>query len=136
MKAASSSPEPTARRRSPPASARPWPPIAGTEATQLGPDRAKGYGLTDDEIGPVNAVFAELHKRWAERVRAIYIDVVGEAGADSTLSAQAMEQEIEDKSPGDERSAIQARIAQERAGLVAPPADWSPASPVERPVRS
>lgn len=112
------------------------PPITGTEATELGPERAKAYGLTDDEIGPVNTVFADLHKRWAERIRAIYVDVVGEAGADSTLSAQAMMQEIEDKSPGDERSAIQARIAQERAGLVAPPADWSHASPIERLMRS
>lgn len=111
------------------------PPITGTEATQLGPERAQAYGLTPDEIDPVNAVYADLHKRWADRIRAIYGDVVGE-GADSTLSAQAMMQEIEDKSPSGEQQAIQARIAQERAGLAVPPADWSHASPIERLMRS
>jgi hypothetical protein len=46
------------------------------------------------------------------------------------------DQEIEDKSPPGERAAVQQRIAQERAGLVRPPADWSHASPIERMLRS
>src|SRR5262245_41578819 len=112
------------------------PPITDSEPFNITAERGAEYGLTDAERDVRNQVIAELHQSWFERIRAIYVDVGGEAGATDGLSAQAMMTEIEDKSPRDERRAIQARIAQERAGLVPAPADWSHASPIERMMRS
>jgi ferric-dicitrate binding protein FerR (iron transport regulator) len=111
------------------------PPISSSTPFKVTPAEAAEYGIADTDIDPINSVLAELHRQWTDRIRAIYLDVVGEGG-DTSMSAQAMMQEIEDKSPPGERAAVQQRIAQERAGLVPPPADWSRASPIERMMRS
>ena len=47
-----------------------------------------------------------------------------------------MRGEIEEKSPPGEHNAILQRLAQERAGLIAPPADLSKTSPLERLMRA
>jgi hypothetical protein len=112
------------------------PPISDSGPFVIPAAEAAEHGIAANEVAPLNQVFAELQRKWAEQIRAIYVDVVGEGNAEAGLSAQAMMQEIEDKSPPGERAALQLRLAQERAGQATPPADWSHASPIERLVRS
>jgi hypothetical protein len=112
------------------------PPVLRSEPFQLGPKEAEELGVSSAEIAPINAALVEIHRTWVEKIRAIYIEATGDAAAADALSPQAMAQEIEDKSPQAERAAIQARIAQERAGLVPAPTDWSKASPIERYYRA
>jgi hypothetical protein len=110
------------------------PPVMGGAPSPLNADEGGDYGLTPAELAEVDAVMAAMHRSWNDRVRAIYLEATGDAPAEG-MSAQAMWQEISDKSDPRERQALSARIANERAGLVQPPADWSHASPYERMFR-
>jgi hypothetical protein len=93
-------------------------------------------GIAADDLGDYNAALTEVQKQWKELTRSLYIEITGDTvGADS-LSNEAMRREIEDKSPRGEINAIYQRISQERAGLVAPPADLSRASQLERLTRA
>jgi ferric-dicitrate binding protein FerR (iron transport regulator) len=111
------------------------PPFMRTEPFQFpGGERAE-YGLSESERTAVNRVLGELHQAWVARLRGLYVEVTGDTSHVDTLSPQAMAQEIQDKSPEDEEGRVRARISQERAGLLPPPADFSAAPPIERYLR-
>jgi hypothetical protein len=111
------------------------PPVMESEPFQVTPEQAEEIGAQPGELASINQVLADLHAKWLERIRPIYVELTGNAQHADDLSADAMAREIEDKSPRGDAQAIRTRIAQERAGLVAPPADWSKASPLERYLR-
>lgn len=98
------------------------------------PDKARGIAAS--EIGDYNAALTEVQKRWKDLTRSLYIETTGDTVGADTLSNEAMRREIEDKSPRGEHNLILQRISQERAGLVAPPADLSKASTLERLTRA
>jgi hypothetical protein len=111
------------------------PPVMGTEPMTIGPRAAEKMGLSGEETAAFNRVMASIHAYYVAELRKLYVEVVGDASRADDLSPDAMWSELRDKSaPGDEERANQ-RIAQERAGLAAPPADLSQLSAVERGLR-
>ncbi|MBK9030242.1 MAG: hypothetical protein IPL61_02690 [Myxococcales bacterium] len=112
------------------------PPVSSPRAMELSPEVIKDLGLGDADVIAANAVFVRLRADWATRVRGWYIEATGDAAGADALSADAMGRELQDKAIPGEPAAVQRRLAQERAGLVAPPADLSKASPFERYFRA
>jgi hypothetical protein len=98
------------------------------------PDRNRD--ITASEIGDFNAAVTEVQERWKDLIRSLYVETTGDTVGADTLSSEAMRREIEDKSPRGEHNLILQRISQERAGLVAPPADPSKTSALERLMRA
>ena len=111
------------------------PPILRPETLEWGPRMAEEAGLSGEELAAVNRALAELQRQVVAELRALYIEITGEAARADELSAQAMASELRDKSPEGEEGRINQRIAQERAGLVPPPAPGAALSPLERFVR-
>jgi len=93
-------------------------------------------GIEPSEIPSVNAALGEVYQQWKALVRALYIEATGDVSGADNLSLDALRGEIQEKSPLGEHNLILQRIAQERAGLIAPPADLSKASPHERVMRA
>jgi hypothetical protein len=111
------------------------PPVMGTEPMTIGPRAAEEMGLSSEETAAFNRVMASVHAFYVAELRKLYVEVMGDASRADDLSPEAMWSELRDKSPpGDEERANQ-RIAQERAGLAAPPADLSQVSAIERGMR-
>jgi len=108
------------------------PQIMESEPPNISPRAAEKFGLTPEELPRVNAALAALHTAWMTKVRALYAEATGDTTGADSLSVEAMAQEITDKSPPGETDALRRRMAEERAGLVAPPADLSKTTPVER----
>jgi hypothetical protein len=71
-----------------------------------------------------------------KRVRAWYVEATGDTAGADNLSPHAMGQELQEKAAPGEMGALQKRIAEERAGLIAPPSDLSKASAYERYYRA
>jgi hypothetical protein len=111
------------------------PPIDQSTPFQLSARDAESYGVAPEEIDRVNTVLREIHESWRVRLVALYIEATGDTERADSMSPSALAREIEDKAAPGEREEIQARLAQERAGLVAPPTDLTRASPLERYLR-
>ncbi len=80
------------------------------------------YGVTAAEIPDFNAAMREVHTKWLALVRAAYLEITGDAAGTSVLSPTAMIAEMNIKGGKNEVNDLRARIANERAGLVAAPA--------------
>jgi hypothetical protein len=93
-------------------------------------------GIQASEVDGYNAAMGDMAKQWKDLVRGLYVETTGDAAGADTLSVEAMRREIEDKSPRGEAELLRQRLAQERAGLAAPPADPSKTSPFERLLRA
>ena len=102
----------------------------------LSPDQKNDRGIEPAEVPAVNAALGELHQQWKQLVRALYLEATGDTTGGDTLSIDAMRRELQDKSPPNEHNLLLQRIARERAGQIAPPADLSKASPYERMMRA
>jgi len=112
------------------------PPVMRGQPLQISPDMAKSAGLTDAEVAVANQVFVDLTADWRRRVRGWYLEGTGDTQGADQLSAYAMGQELQDKAADGEPEGLQRRLSQERAGLVAPPADPARLSPYERYFRA
>lgn len=110
------------------------PALMTTEPYQFGPGHSSSSLLSDEQRAAANQIMAELQRDLLAQLRALYIEAVGDARADD-LSPQAMASELHDKAPVGEPNRINQRIAQERAGLAAPPTDLARLSPLERFLR-
>jgi len=104
-----------------------WSPLTGPDAER---------GIAAGEVAGYNEAITEMRKRWKDLVRSLYLETTGDTAGADTLSTEAMRHEIEDKSPPGESQAIHQRLAQERAGQAAPPADLARTSALERLVRT
>lgn len=93
-------------------------------------------GLEPSELPQVNAALLEVQQQWKTLVRSLYIEATGDTAGAETLSIDAMRGEIEEKGDRQEHNLLLQRIAQERAGLIQPPADLSKTSPLERLFRA
>lgn len=95
-------------------------------------------GIEPGELPAINAATAELQKEFKAFVKQLYIEATGDLQGAETLSLDAMRNEIEEKGAPDEHNNLLQRIAQERAGLVAPPTaeQLAKASPFERLFRA
>ncbi|HVV82050.1 MAG TPA: hypothetical protein VHE35_03180, partial [Kofleriaceae bacterium] len=113
-----------------------FPAVVRGETEKVSPDVARDVGLTDAEVAAVDQVFADLAADWAKQVRGWYVEATGDAAGADALSAQAMGQELQEKAAPHEPQQLQKRLAQERAGLVRPPASLAGTSPYERYFRA
>jgi hypothetical protein len=93
-------------------------------------------GLEPSELGPINAAVTEVQTKWKTLVKALYIEATGDVAGAETLSTDAMRREVEEKGGNNEHNVLLQRLAQERAGLIPPPADLSKTSPFERLFRA
>jgi hypothetical protein len=112
-----------------------FPPFYKADTMQWDQGQSEAAGLSDDQLAAVNRVLEQLQREVVSELRALYIEAVGERERADDLSPEALISELVGKSPADEDSRVKQRIAQERAGLVPPPADLSRASPLERFLR-
>ena len=97
--------------------------------------RAEQAGISEAERAAINRVMTEMQREFQAQLRALYIEVTGDAARADELSPQSMMSELRDKSPEGEAQRINRLIAQERAGLAQPPADLSQLSALERYMR-
>jgi ferric-dicitrate binding protein FerR (iron transport regulator) len=107
-------------------------PSTSGEPDQVDAKTANELSLSGPDVTAVNAVFAELRDSWTHHVRELYIEATGDAQGADSLSEKSMAQELQDKAPSGVPHAVQKRVAQERAGLVAAVTDVSKASAYER----
>jgi hypothetical protein len=112
------------------------PGVFESEPGALEPELGARLGLSTAEVAAVNEVIREVHGQYRDQLRALYIEVTGDSAGADALSPHALFEEIEDKSPRDEGPRARRRIARERAGLEAPPADPSRLPPLERAFRA
>ena len=108
----------------------------GPRPFELDPALRADVGLSDLDLGAANAALARLRTDWTARVRAWYVEATGDSAGADALSVESMARELQDKAAPGEPAALQRRLAEERAGLVAAPADVSKASPFERYFRA
>jgi hypothetical protein len=106
--------------------AEPYPP---------GPELSESIGLTAAERDALLKMHEEFHRWLVTELQKLYAEVTGDETGGASLSAGALGNEITEKSPDAELQALRRRIAEERAGLVAPPADLASTSPLERYTR-
>jgi hypothetical protein len=104
---------------------QPWPSLGKNER-----------GLEPNELPQVNAALAEVQAQWKALVKTLYVEATGDVAGAETLSVEAMIGEIEEKGGQNEDNLVLQKIAQERAGLIPPPADLSKLSPFERLFRA
>ncbi len=111
------------------------PPMDDMDPEMIGPDRAKRMQITEEERLALNKAFLAATEKIVGQLRALYIEVTGDAAGAETLSAHALQQEIENKSAKKDMEEAMWRISQERAGLLPPPADLAGRPAVERMLR-
>lgn len=102
----------------------------GAKADGLNPKKADRLRLSQEEVATVNQVMAEDHARILKELGALYAEVTGDT-ASGSLAPSAMFEELVDKAPKGEVQRVYARLARERAGLMAPN-DAAGRSPWER----
>ena len=90
--------------------------------------------MSDAELAAVNKVLRDIQREVLDELRALYVEATGDQERADELSAGSMFSELV-QMYREEEGQIHQRIAQERAGLAAPPADLSRASPLERFLR-
>jgi hypothetical protein len=112
-----------------------WDSIPLAIGEELGPKQAASLGITEEERVALNKVRTSLTERVVAQLRQLYVEVTGDAATAETLGADTLAREIQDKSPRRDLEEATWRISQERAGLLAPPADLASRPPVERAVR-
>ena len=100
--------------------------------SQLSPER----GVAPGEVAAYDATMTEMAKRWKDLVRSLYLETTGDTVGADALSSESMQREIEDKSPPGEHNQLLRKLARERAGLDAPPADLARTSALERLTRA
>ncbi len=110
------------------------PPFLGDGSIEWGPSRAQKFGLSDQELAAVNKVLRDMQREVLTELRALYLEATGDEQLADQLSPQAMASELVQMYL-EEEDRIHQRIAQERAGLAAPPADLSQTSALERFIR-
>jgi hypothetical protein len=110
----------------PPLQPEPW---------TMSPEVGAQLHLSDAEQATANAALNRLREDAVAKVRALYVEATGDAAGAETLELATLGHELLQK--GGSALAVQARtrLAQEKAGLIAPPADLSKTSPQERYLR-
>ncbi|HJZ84471.1 MAG TPA: hypothetical protein VKN99_04830 [Polyangia bacterium] len=98
-------------------------PDFGLEPQQMDPKQADKLGLAPDQRAAFNRVLAEQNADFMKQLRALYLELTGDTQGAQNLDARTLEAEIEAKSPRGEPGLARQQLAQEKAGLAAPPAD-------------
>jgi hypothetical protein len=110
-------------------------PELSPEPMKISPRLANELGLSPEEVTLVERVLQQVSQRVLAQIRAIYVELTGNAAGAEDMTGSAMMREIEDKSGQHDVAEATRQLASERAGLVPPPADPAARSPVERVLR-
>ncbi|MCH9681950.1 MAG: FecR domain-containing protein [Deltaproteobacteria bacterium] len=102
----------------------------------LADDLVDKLDLSEDEQRFVEALFTELDQQLLPLTRELYIEATGDEAGATTLSFDAMENEIQDKTPPEEVIEARRQVARERAGMDAVPTDPSDSLPLTRLLRA
>jgi hypothetical protein len=86
--------------------------------------------LSADDRAVYDQIVRQENDRYMTALRELYRELTGEPG--DSLDARAMATEIQQKSPVSDGIAARKRIAEERAGIAAPPANTRTLSVIER----
>jgi hypothetical protein len=99
----------------------------------ISPAQARMLGIAEPDRVRLEQRLAALQQRALDEMRRLYTEVTGDAA--EQLSSEALQAEIDHKSPERELQEALRRISAERAGLAAPPADRAGLPPAERMYR-
>lgn len=108
--------------------------LEGTPHT-ISPRAARDMGLSDTERDAMNEVLKETHATVQTQLRKLYVEIGGDRNTAERLSSQSLINEIGEKLPESAGHEARVRLSQERAGLLAPPANLAQASPAEQVLR-
>jgi hypothetical protein len=89
-------------------------------------------GASDTERDAVNGVIAEMHGSVAAQLRRLYLEIGGEAAVADKMTPGSLLNELWQKVAPGELDAGRVRLARERAGVQAPPANPAQSSAGER----
>ncbi len=96
---------------------------------------AEKLGLSEEERAAVEARVNAHQKALVDQIRTLYAEITGDTTAGS-LAANAMLDEIADKTTREEHQRVFQQLARERAGLAQPPPSDHPESPYTRLFRA
>jgi hypothetical protein len=105
----------------------------GIEPRQMTDKLAAATNLSADERAIYDQTVRKESAQYMAALRTLYQELVG--GDSENLDARALTMEIMQKSPSSDVEAARKRLAQERAGLAAPPAGARNQSVIERMLR-
>ena len=106
----------------------------GLEPRLVTDKMAQAINLSTDERAIYDQTVRQENDRFMAALRGLYQELVGGDAGDN-LDTHALFMEILQKSPSADVEAARKRLAEERAGLVAPPANSANRSVVERMFR-
>lgn len=107
-------------------------PPLGSEPFNLGPKRGD---LSQEERNAVNKAMAEQHDEVTRELRALYVEVTGDRAHADAAAADALTMELQEKSTRVDVQLAYQKLALERAGQLAPPANNVGQSAIERALR-
>jgi hypothetical protein len=111
------------------------PPIGGNSHDIISTEDMDKLNITTDEKAALDRTLDDLHAKLVAQLRALYVELTGNAAMAEELAPLALEQEISEKSTDADRFAWTTLISRERAGLAQPPANLAARPPVERMYR-
>jgi ferric-dicitrate binding protein FerR (iron transport regulator) len=110
-------------------------PSMESEAPKASGKAVKDLGLNATERAAVEKALLESHQQLVKQLRQLYVEATGDKKGADSLSPESLTREIADKSSRDDLKVVFQRLARERAGQQAPPADLASTSAVERMYR-
>jgi hypothetical protein len=96
---------------------------------------AQSMGLAEAEREALNEAMKEVKAQVVAELRALYVEMSGDAATADRLSPASMESEIFARAPEGSRGQARQQLAREKAGLSAPPADLAKTPVAERTMR-
>jgi hypothetical protein len=109
------------------------PPLSIDE--DMTPRLAERMGIPEAQRDAVVAAYRDFVNRVGDQLRALYVEVTGDLAGAESLAVATLLREIEEKSPREDVEEATWRLSQERAQLIAPPADLASRPPYERALR-
>jgi hypothetical protein len=111
------------------------PNLDGPQPPTVSPERATQLGMSEAEREAADEVMKEVHTQVPAEMRKLYAEMSGDSTTANRLTLSSLFSEIQQKTPPDLATAARVRLARERAGLLAPPANPAAASTIERALR-
>jgi hypothetical protein len=111
------------------------PDVFGTTPARLDDLKIERWGIEPAEVPEMHDALAKVHAEAHAELRRLYIEATGDSAAADHLSPSALYDEIIDKAAPGTLEVARRRMALERAGLAAPPANLHALPPAEQVYR-
>jgi len=110
-------------------------PKLGLNPQTLDAEHASEMGLSDGERVAMNKLNADFNGKITVELRQLYVELTGDSAGADALTPGSLIEELEEKSVRPDVQAAYQRIAREKAGLQAAPADLRGTAPIDRLMR-